>query len=624
MKRFFEFLFVILLAASCARELNFPGEAPAGDYLSFNATLDDASTKTYLDGVQVKWEPADKVGLWYGTLDTGMTPAEYSVGSIGGDARQATLNGFAKASNDYMAVYPLSAALDCSKKGKLTVAFPMKQELKSGSFASGANVSVAYSNTTDLGFKNVGGLLALKVSSAGGHTIKKIRLMGTTAMAGEVEIKQASIADGAPCVDKFIEGINFLTLDCGDGIEDPYGISSAEGFSETPGTWGGTKAVTGTKATAYSGDFTYYLVSLPGSHTGFTLTFVDSDGKTAVARSSHTFEIARNGNTLIADLSLPDDRFKADKAVFINEISFNDNKIELYNPGDEAVDLTGYYFTKDDAKYWAIPAGTTIDAHGYKVFTCRQTDCSLGPTWDISGADGFELKLSNGKKVDKVDNTGDGKLTASDSETIGRKTDGGSEWVVFSTGTIYVEGVCDGDNSKGTVKKDGPVLTGSVVINEVNGNGKYVELHNLTDQPVDITGWKLEKDEKLVWTASDASQCTLAAHAYLVIDFVKGSENPKEAASGISAGKSVKVELKNAAGGCVDVFTRGSEPWGSAISSCSDSFGRTPDGSGPWKLIEPTPGTERQRVTYPFRSSMRLSPTSLLMFKPFSYTYPVY
>ena len=149
----------------------------------------------------------------------------------------------------------------------------------------------------------------------------------------------------------------------------------------------------------------------------------------------------------------------------------------------------------------------------------------------------------------------------------------------------------DGDNSKGTVKQDEPVITSSVVLNEVNGNDKYVELHNLTDQPVDITGWKLEKDEKLVWTASDASQCTLAAHAYLVIDFVKGSENPKEAASGISAGKSVKVELKNAAGGCIDVFIRGSASWGTTISPCSDSFGRTPDGSGPWKLIEPTPGT---------------------------------
>ena len=615
---------VSFLFASCSRELNFPREAPAGDYLSFNATLDDAATKTYLDGVQVKWENADKVALWYGTLNTEMTRADYHVGSIGDDARHATLNGFAQTSADYISVYPLSAALDCSKKGKVTIDFPVKQEIRSGSFASGANVSVAYSNTTDLSFKNIGGLLALKVSTTGGHLIKEIRLVGTSAMAGEVEIKQASIAAGEPAVDKFNEGVNFLTLDCGDGLEDPSGVSFSEGFSEnegnwgtspkqnvgsseiyleTPGTWESTKAASGsatTKAGAYSGDFTYYLVSLPGTHTGFALTFVDSDGKTAVAKSSHSFEITRNSNTLIADISLPDDKFKDSPKVYINEIHTHNNQIELWNPNDFSVDLTGWLLVKDE-KSWAFPVGSVIPAKGYKVVTAGQTDCADGPMFGISGDKGFVLSLVSGTTVDCIDNSGEGKKVIGTTETYGRKTDGSNEWVIFTDdGTIYESGVCDGDNSKGTIKGDEPA-TATVVLNEINGNDKYAELYNRGAETVDMTGWTLHKDDSKVWTASDESQLSLAPGAYMVINFVKKSKDPKEAASGLSAGKTVKVELKDKSGASVDVFTRGAEStgWGDIDLPEHEewSFSRVPNGTGAWKYALPTKGAENGPAT---------------------------
>jgi len=584
------FVLVSALSIACSREVIPSGEERG--LLTFNASLDINSTKTYLDGVQVKWEAADSVSLWYGTLNTAMNQSDYFVGSIGDDARQATLKGSALSSSDYMAVYPLSASKDCSKKGKLTVELPMKQDLRAGSFASKANVSVAYSNTTNLSFKNVGGLLALKVSSTGGHTIKKIRLTGTGAMAGEVEIKQATVAAGEPSVDAFVESVNFITLDCDEGIVDNSVLGgSNEDFSSNGGEWNNTKSSI-TKSTYYSGDNVYYMVALPGIHTSFALTFVDSDGKTAVAKSSYGFTIDRNSNTLIADISLSDDKFKKDKEIYINEIFCHEDKIELYNAENKEVDLTGYYFTKDDEKYWAIPSGTTVPAKGYIVFTAGQSDCTLGPTWGISGDKGFELKLSNGKKVDKIDNTGDDKLIVGETETMGRKTDGEDEWVVFSTGTIYENGVCDGDNSKGIVK----VATAGVVINEINGNDKYLELYNSGAEAADITGWQLFKDgsSSPIWTASDASQCTLAAGAYLAIDFVKKSTDPTQAASGLSAGKSLKIELKNSEGVSVDVFTRGEEStgWGNidlAVNS-EASFSRVPNGGGEWKYAAPTKG----------------------------------
>jgi len=46
--------------------------------------------------------------------------------------------------------------------------------------------------------------------------------------------------------------------------------------------------------------------------------------------------------------------------------------IELYNSGTSTINIGGYYLTDDKTKSnkWAIPAGTTIAAGGYKVFYC--------------------------------------------------------------------------------------------------------------------------------------------------------------------------------------------------------------------------------------------------------------
>lgn len=572
---------VAILAAACSLEYNPAEERTAEEFVTFTASFDNPLTKTYLDGTRVKWELNDKLSLWYGTLNTAMTEADYFVGAVGTDARTATLNGFAKESDDYMAVYPRSAAKDCSKKGKLTVEMPMEQELRIGSFGSDANVSVAYSNATDLAFKNVGGLLAFKIATTGGHTVKKIRLTGTAAMAGEVEIKQATIAAGNPTVDAINESINFLTLDCGEGIEDPgKDMGTTEFYSKEPGTWGDTKAG------AYSGSNVYYLAALPDSHTSFALTFVDSEGKTAVAKSSYSYTIDRNSNTLIANVSLSDDNFKKDKEIYINEIFCHEDKIELYNAEKKAVDLTGYYFTKDDEKYWAIPAGTTIPAKGYLVINAGQSDCTLGPTWGISGDKGFELKLSNGKKVDKIDNTGDGKLIVGETETMGRRTNGADEWVVFSTGTIYEDGTCDGDNSKGTVKED---VVNTVVINEIDCKNKKIELFNSSDDEIDISDWTLFKQKATTdtpdsWAFSNLGTTKIVAGGYLVINAKQ--KDPKDGPTfGISGSDGFTIKLTDGSGNEMDYINNASDNPGKVVIPDGSTYGKIVDGFEKWMLF---------------------------------------
>ena len=273
--------------------------------------------------------------------------------------------------------------------------------------------------------------------------------------------------------------------------------------------------------------------------------------------------------------------------VYINEVSCGEKKIELYNSESKEIDIAGYKFIKDDADEWVVPEGLgKIAAGGYVVYTAKQSDVALGPGFGLSGTKGFKIELkADETTIDVIDNK-TAVVTIEDTETYGRSTDGGAEWVLFSTGTIGAS------NATGVIK--GQEGTPKVTLNEVNGNDKYVELYNMGDGAADLTGWQLSKDGKVVWTASDASQCTLAAGAYLAIDFVKKSVDPTQAASGLSAGKNLQILLLDAAGATVDSFERGAEGagWGETElpENAEASFSRIPDGVGAWAYAAPTKG----------------------------------
>jgi len=82
----------------------------------------------------------------------------------------------------------------------------------------------------------------------------------------------------------------------------------------------------------------------------------------------------------------------SDNPVVINEIMASnsatasdengdfDDWIELYNPGSEAVDLSGFYLTDNPANLtkWAFPAGTSMAAHSYLIVWADE-DQEQGP-----------------------------------------------------------------------------------------------------------------------------------------------------------------------------------------------------------------------------------------------------
>lgn len=551
------FLLAGIVAISCVKQEETVPEAQ--EYVTIQASLDVSATKTYLDGVQVKWEADDEIALWYGILNTSMDDELYTVASIdGGDARQATFHGFAPAGawDAYMGVYPYSACDGCSKEGKLTVTLPSVQTAEADGFAPGSNVAVAYSATTDLTFQNVGALLAVQITDVGGHTVTSLRLTGTSALSGQVEIEQATL----PAVDAVVAGEDYVEL-------------------------------TGTIAAGN----TYYFVVLPGSHTGFTLTLTDSDGNTATATSTHAYDITRNSNTLIANLTVGEGNWVAPappiaKTIFINEVDCKNKKIELYNSTDAPVDLSTWTIYKQKSSTgstdsWAFsnfdtPAAT-IPAGGYLVLTAKQKDAANGPTFGLSN-EGFILWLQDGGGVEKdcIDNGSDNPemVTVPDGSTYGRVLDGMEAWMLFVGGSI-------GSANNGYA---------GIRLNEVNGNDynaensndKFVEIYNAGPNTVSLSGCTMEKDGSVKWTG-DASH-VLAPDSYLVL-YSSKSEGAKTCSaadifdSGLSAKSAVRVQLFNPAGTSIDDFNLATKP----ASAAPASYGRNGDGGWYYQVASP-------------------------------------
>ena len=131
--------------------------------------------------------------------------------------------------------------------------------------------------------------------------------------------------------------------------------------------------------------------------------------------------------------------------LYVNEVNCGTKEFEIYNGTNKAVDIAGYTFTKDDKDPWTVPAGKgNIPAKGFLVFTAKNADATAGPAFGLSGTKGFKLCMyksddtSEANLVDMMDNsaTVEGFKTVEDGKSIGRKTDGADELVLFSTPSL--------------------------------------------------------------------------------------------------------------------------------------------------------------------------------------------
>ena len=123
--------------------------------------------------------------------------------------------------------------------------------------------------------------------------------------------------------------------------------------------------------------------------------------------------------------------FQASNTGIIVDPDFNESAdwLELYNAGNTAVNIGGYYLTDnfDDPTKWQIPSGVQIDPKGFLIIWIDGYNTGLHSNFKIS-ADGEELAILNstGTFIDSV-SFGSQEPNIS----FGRIPDGGSEWNYF-------------------------------------------------------------------------------------------------------------------------------------------------------------------------------------------------
>ena len=229
-------------------------------------------------------------------------------------------------------------------------------------------------------------------------------------------------------------------------------------------------------------------------------------------------------------------------SIRINEVESNGGTpgdwVELFNPGTEPVDLTGYIFRDND------------NTHNYKI---PAVTVAPGAYYLLEEADfGFGLGSPDQARLFRPDGT----LAASYSWTPHAATTYGR--CPNSTGAFTTTN----SSTKGAANDCGV----SVKINEVESDGgtpgDWVELYNAGATPVDLSGFVF-KDNDDTHTYSIPAGTSIAPGAYLVLD---------EAQFNFGLGSADSARLFDPAGVVVDAYT-----W---TAHASTTYGRCPNGSG--------------------------------------------
>ncbi len=185
-----------------------------------------------------------------------------------------------------------------------------------------------------------------------------------------------------------------------------------------------------------------------------------------------------------------DDPVNTVGTIFINEIlahtpSAAQDYIELYNPGQAGVDVSGWYLTDDKhtPQKYTLPAGSFMAAGGYLLFTNAQ----YGQSPPLSGNTAFTLD-PHGETI-YLFSAASGNLTgythgfvfeaAENPVAIGR--------YVISTGDEHFEPqISNTPAAANSGPKVGPIVINEVMYSPAAGGDQFIELLNITTSAVTL------------------------------------------------------------------------------------------------------------------------------------------
>ncbi len=172
----------------------------------------------------------------------------------------------------------------------------------------------------------------------------------------------------------------------------------------------------------------------------------------------------------------------------------------------------------------------------------------------------------------------------------------------------------DGPNNGGNNKVSG------IVLNELSGADKFIELYNTTDAEVSLEGLYLVKydsskdgGKSTTWTG--VAGMTIAAKGFVVLESSDLADPAEDGdpnyqyesenhifKGGLSGKKNVFIELYNANDEVLSEFKRGEEGAGwnqvsGFTNNKKETFSRVPDGVGEWAYAAPTKGAANGEKT---------------------------
>ena len=258
----------LFAAVSCNDQLS-QDVTPAGETVTFEASVDGADTKVSLEGKVSKWENGDKI-----TIHNGTKGYEFSTTDAGTKAT-FSYTGADFAGEKFMAVYPSGNYTADVEARTVTGYIPTYQPSRENDFSAGAVPSVAYSETQSLSFKNAATLLKFTIK---GTNVKGLTFYGNNGEAVSGNIK--------------------VTLDEDNKIKSIV----AEKTTITESDVTETKLITWAKVWAQTANYcfnegvTYYLAVVPQNfEKGFTAQLeVDGVGTVDVKKLETAYELKAN------------------------------------------------------------------------------------------------------------------------------------------------------------------------------------------------------------------------------------------------------------------------------------------------------------------------------------------
>lgn len=232
---------------------------------------------------------------------------------------------------------------------------------------------------------------------------------------------------------------------------------------------------------------------------------------------------------------------ESDATVYINEYTTSDTVtladgdgdyaawVELYNYGNEAVDLTGFALSDNEKKddKWVFPDGTSLPAGGYLLVFLSGKSADEAPEGELHA----DFKLSDSddsltlydRKKNLVDRVAVQPLVSHLS--YGRPADDPTVWKFFARATPGAANTVTGFDEINSARYS---MNRGLIVNEiaaVNRTGAtasdgerydFVELYNTAEEPVSLAGYRLS-DKKSFDKAVALPAVTLPAGGYFTV-----------------------------------------------------------------------------------------------------------